>query len=684
MNPASTQQSPELQQSYNSPAPGASPTKDRNLDIGRSLRMHRTLAIVVAVAVFVGVFSFGLSRHPYYETSALIYVQPMKTKVITDNSEGIYDPGRYETFVQQQLQTIPRADIVEEALSKPATRAWRFRSEPQQAAVARLQHTLKVERVEQSYELSISLSGSDPVAIADVVNAVSNAYIRGERADEMSQSDQQLQILQDEQQRVSTELTNDRKEQAELSVSLGVADTSGDTGNPYDVQLVELRSELAKATADHDVAAAQYASVAGSASGAESLRSAADDLAATDPAIGTLKQAIGQRRSLLTSQMAGLTPKNPLYVQDQQELDRLDTTLSELEGQVRVKAGHQLQQKLQLEERRTADVVARLSQQLAEKTSIATGATPELQHAADLAADITRLQGRYNAVDNAINTIELDKDTSGLVHILVPATPPLAPKTSMKRLILAAALPLALILGIAAAVIMSKIDPKIYIGKDLVNLLGFYPMATLPNNSEVDRAVKDEFILRLLAGIDQIHRVDQAKTFVFTGASTNVSVTDLVGSLARKMQRLGYRVASIPASELIENHELSSGFFSTARDAEAPPAPMVTHENFVVQKIETMKRETDFLFIDAFPLLSSSETEFAARLSDVVILVAESAETTRGELKSSFALVTRLQVPGAAAVVSQVKIHDADDEFISSVRHVEARRRPVSDQGKSD
>jgi len=675
MNPASTQQSPESSQSFHSAGP--TPGKERGLDIGRSLRMHRTVAIAVAIVVFLGVFSFGLSRRPYYETSALIYVQPMKTKVITDNADA-YDPGRYETFLQQQLQTITRADIIGEALSKPATRAWRFPHEPEQAAIARLQHTIKVERVEQSYELSISLSGADPVAIADVVNAVSNAYIRGERSDEMSQSDQQLQILQDELQRVSLDLNNDRREQAQLSVSLGVADTSGDTGNPFDVQLVELRSELAKATAAHDVAAAEYASVDSSRAGSsQNLSSAADDLAATDPSIAALKQTIGQRRSVLTSQMAGLTPKNPLYALDQQELDRLDLALATMEGQVRVKTSSQLQHKLQLEERRTADIVARLSQELAAKTSIATGATPELQHAADLAADITRLQGRYNAVDNAINTIELDKDTSGLVHILVPAVAPVAPKTSMKRMILISALPLALFLALAAAILMSKIDPRIYIGKDLSRLLGFYPMATLPNKDEVDRAVRDEFILRLLAGIDQIHRMDGAKTFVFTGASTDVSVTELVGSLSRKMQRLGYRVAAIRASELIENHELSSGLFSTAQDETAPPVSIITHQNFVAQKIETLRQDADFVFIDSYPLLSSSETEFAARLCDVVILVSDSAATTRSELSSSFALVTRLHVPGAAAVVNHLSLHNADDEFIASVHNVQRRNRPA-------
>ncbi len=669
MNSASAQQSPESPQQLSLGA--ESPAKDRNLDIRRSLRMHRTLAAVVGIAVFLGVFSFGISRTPYYETQALIYVQPMKTKVITDTTEGAYDPSRYETYLQQQLQTAVRADILAEALSKPATRAWRFRGEPEQAAVARLQHSLKVERVEQSYELSINLSGSDPVAIADVVNAVSNAYIRGERADELAQSDQQLQILQDELQRVSTDLNNDRKEQAGLSVSLGVADTSGDTGNPYDVQLVELRSELAKATAAHDVALAQYESVESNHSDAsQNLRAAADEIMATDPAISSLKQTIGQRRSVLTSQMAGLTPKNPLYQQDQQELERLDLSLSAMESDVRVKAAHQLQQKLQLEERRTADIASRLSQQLAAKTSIATGATPELQHAADLAADITRLQARFNEVDNAINSIELEKDTTGLIHIIVPAVPPVAPKTSARRLILGAALPVALFLAVAAAILAAKFDPKIYIGKDIANLLGFYPMAVLPDNAEVDRVAKDEFILRLLAGIDQIHRMDGAKTFVFTAASSNASVTDLVASLSRKMQRLGYRIATIQASELIENHELSSGLFAT----DHMDAAEVTHENFVVQKIEAIKRDADFVFIDALPLLSSSETEFAVRLSDVVILVAESGETTRAEFRSSFALATRLHVPGAAAVVSQLSLRHADDEFITAVRSLEQRR----------
>jgi len=675
MSPASTQ-SPFESDQPSSAATGSS-SKDLDLDIVRSLRMHRTLAIVVFIVVFVGIFSFGLSRHPYYNTEALIYVQPMQTKVITDTSQATYDPSRYETFLQQQLQTIVRSDILAEALSKPATRAWRFRGESDRAAITRLQQSLKVNRVEQSYELSVNLSGNDPVAIADVVNAVNNAYIKGEHDDEMAQSNQQLSILQDELQRVSDDLASDRHQQARLSVSLGVADTTGDTGNPYDVQLAELRSQLAKAIAAHDVAAAEASSISGDQNGAsQSLRSAANDITASDPGLAALKQTIGTRRSAIASQMAGLTPKNPLYQQDMEELRRLDLTQAAMENEVRVKASHDLQQKLNLEAERTADIEARISQQLQQKTAVATGATPELQRAADLAADITRLQARYTEVNSAINSIELQKDTAGLVHVLVPAIPPLSPKTSVKRLILAAALPLALFMAVFAAVVMSKVDPKIYIAKDVAKLLNFYPMATLPHSAEVDRHARDEFNLRLLAGIDQIHRASGAQTFVFTAATSTSEVTDLVASLARKMGRLGYRVATLQASELIENRELSSGFFkaSDSDPAVMPPA-RTPHENFVVQKMEAIKKDADFLFIDALPLLTSSEAEFAARLSDVVILVAESAKTTRAELKSSLSLVRRLRVPGAAAVLNQLSLHHADDEFITGVHALQSRRR---------
>jgi len=670
MNSASTSTSLEPAQQF---PPGATNTlKSYDLDVMRSLRMHKLLFLSVTAIVFVVLAAFGLSRQPYYQTEALIYVQPMKSKLVTDPTEGSYDQPRYETYIQQQLQTIVRSDIMAEALSKPSTYSWRFPGEPEQAAIARLQHSLKVDRVSGSYELSIDLAGSNPVAIANVVNAVASAYIRGERSDELAQSDQQLQILEDERKRVSNDLTADHREQAELSVALGVADTSGETADPYDVQLADLRAELGKAVAAHEVAAAEASSLSDPQS-SEAIH-AADELASTDPGLAALKQSIGARRSLLESQMSGLTPKNPLYQQDQQELQRLDQSLTSMETEVRSKATEQLRRKLELESRRTSDIADRLSRQLSQKTAVATGATPELQHAADLAADITRLQARYNEVDNAINSIELEKDTAGLVHILTDAVPPLAPKNSTKRLIIGAALPFGIFVGLIAVVVMRKIDPRVYGGHDVAQVVHFYPIAILPHANSGEPPVRDEFLLRLVAGIDQIHRSDDAKTFVFTAASPESSIADLVSSLASSMEKLGYDVVTVKASDLITNQNLAQDI-ATAREAQPTP-PVIegnSHENFVVRNIQAITRDADILFVEALPLLSSSEAEFVGRLSDVAILVAESGQTTRQELRNAIALVKRLRLPGLATVLSDVKLSNADSDFISAVHTVERR-----------
>src|SRR5277367_500712 len=63
---------------------------DLNLDLARSLRMRRNLAIVAGVLVLLFLIHFGLSRKPWYQATSIIYVQPIVSKTPTDIS-GNYD-----------------------------------------------------------------------------------------------------------------------------------------------------------------------------------------------------------------------------------------------------------------------------------------------------------------------------------------------------------------------------------------------------------------------------------------------------------------------------------------------------------------------------------------------------------------------------------------------------------------
>jgi uncharacterized protein involved in exopolysaccharide biosynthesis len=696
MNPVIFKPSPESSQQADVDVPPSQQLKKFKRELIRSFRMYRIFAIAVGATIFALLLLFGLQRKPYFETSSLIYVQPAKAKLITDATGGTYDPTRYDTYIQQQLQTIVRSDILSDALKSLPPGAWSFPGESEQSAVSRLQKNIKVEREMGSYQLSITLGGGNPYGIANVVNAVTNSYIRKGRSDELAQTTQQLEVLQNEQKRLQAQLGGSRQSQVGLSTSLGVADTSGDNGNPYDAQLEELRSQLSAARGQHAIAEAQIASIVSRGSDSSpALKAAADDLIANDTGLGTLKQSIAARRSKLVGEMAGLTPKNPLYKQDEDELLRLDQSLDNMTNQLRDKAARQLQEKLKLEAARSSDVVARLQAQLSQQTAIATGATPKLQQAADIAAQITRLQAQLTEVDNAIAAIQLENQSTGLVHLLLPAEVPLKPKPSKKLIILGASLPVALMFGLLAAWLRHKMDPRVYIGEDVEKTLGFPPMAVLPDGQEVEAKVLDEFMLRLVAGLDNAHTTSGARTYVFTAASPNIEIGNLLIELAAKMDKLGYRTMILKASSALERLSLSSsdeddGDLGNDWDRRRLNEPQMSEtrlaksgesrimrprrESFVAESIERLKENVDLLFIEALPLRLSTEAEFAARLSDITVLVVESALTTREDLTGTMEVMQRLNVAGVATVLNDMRLQYADDEFIAMVQGVEERK----------
>jgi hypothetical protein len=204
----------------------------------------------------------------------------------------------------------------------------------------------------------------------------------------------------------------------------------------------------------------------------------------------------------------------------------------------------------------------------------------------------------------------------------------------------------------------------------------------------VKSSVVDEFMLRLVAGVDQAHRTGGARTFVFTAASPGSSISKMVAALARKIERFGYTTMIVDAAEIMKHVALPKdemayliGDGQVSKSSRISPA---RRDSYHIGNFSRMRSNIDLLFIEGLPLLSSAETEFAARLSDITVIVAESEKTTRTELTSSLELLKRLGVPGVAAVLSKVKTVHADDEFLAVIHDVETRQAEMPEQEPLD
>ncbi len=718
---------PQPSLSYSAPPPPRNPGRQ----IRRAYQMHPVLAWVAAVLASLGLVAFALSRGPFYEATALIYVQPEKARVATDLTDGAYDSMRYDSYIEQQKQTLLRSDVLSEALAQAEKASghpiWTLPKETPHTAMVRLQKNLKVERETGSYQLSVTLGGSDPKGLAALLNSIVRTYIMKQRLDELGQSDQQLALLMEERKRVQDELETDRAEEADLSKNLGVADVSSSSAMPgsntqasnqFDTELAVLRSQLADARAARTTADAQLQSVqAASSEGPDRpLDAAAQQTLENDPGLAAVKGEINKRRSELATHMAGLTPKNPLYQQDASEIKRLDQSLDEMAGELRAKAATDVMDKLRLQASRARDVEARIERQLQDEIAIATGATTKLQRASFLSTNIVRLQARFTELDNAVNALQLEHGSTGLVHLLVPAETPLKPKLSKTSLILAAALPLGIVLGLMAAMLRQKMDPYVYIGEDVSGVLLFPPMAVLPAQPEVGDVGMEKFMLRLVGALDQAHSSGGVRSIVFSSVSRDTELSGLIGMLQRALEKLGYRVRTNKAAAILARglaapehvvpelggetkaalagalHLESEGRGSGAQSSQhgssgngrsslaaAPPslngeahlvpAPVTAARGRrSVSLAEAFDGGVDLLLIEAPSLLFSAEAEFAARLADLTVLVSESAKTKRGELASALVLARRLSLKGVAAVLTEVRLRHADPELAAVIR----------------
>ena len=645
--------------------------------IVRSVRTYPRLAACVAAVELLGLVGVAFRQKSVYLANSQVYVESIAAKVLSDPGSALFDANKYENFLAEQMQLMQRQDVLTAAMtSLPASTYREFGATPAQAAEV-IQTQMKVARVFSSYQVSISLKGADAQKTAAIVNAITSAYVAAARKTSAEEYDQRAQLLGEERQRIETEVQAAQSEQTALGASIGVPNPGGESGNPYNAELNGIRLQLSEVRSAQDVAAAQLAALNGSGgSRTDGLTAAADESIAGDAGLGRMKATISQRKTQLNEQMSGMTASNPIYKQEQNEIADLDRTLDRMNNDLRDKAARHLQDKLHTDLRRTGDIESRLHGQLARQIANATSAVPRFQRAAEVAADIKRLDTRMAAVNDALRSLRMEVSGPSQVRVSLPATAPERPVASRKKLFMIIALPLALLFGAAAAILARKRDQHIYTGIDVEEVLGFPPLAILPARADVSPQVFGEYVLRLAAGIESAYRNSGARTFLLTAVSMTTDIAPVTTALTRKFQEIGVNVIVTTASDMLSPIEESAATTTHTAPAGADEqvrAAGVWSEGFLAANVAKMKAEHGLVLIDSEAILTCAQTEYVARCADATILIVECGVTTRKELFLAGELLHRLKVPGVGAVLEEVQLRYADVDFRNAIDGLDRR-----------
>jgi Mrp family chromosome partitioning ATPase len=397
-----------------------------------------------------------------------------------------------------------------------------------------------------------------------------------------------------------------------------------------------------------------------------------------------------------------MTENHPQRKQTEEALAQIEKELTDMQANLRRQAAAHLQQKLRTQLNQAQMVESKLNGDLQRGTSQAASTAPKIQRAAEIQADLDRLQARQTAVDDRISNLELESSSPGSVHLFSPAMTPLSPERSKVAKLLIAIFPVSIILGILTALILDLLDPHIYNGSDVEAVLGFAPIGMLFDDREVTQIVFDECALRLAAGIDHAARISGARTFVMTAVNSGAGTTSIIENLGSMLAKLGRKtlvidpsgnsepVAFITFGADLQKRTVSlpdGGDGGTGSNAELQkvksnlqslPARVPPVTNFVFESFQSLSSEYDVVLIDAAPILISAETEYLARMADVTVLVAEAGKTKKAWLTRAARLLERLGVAGAAAVVNKVHPARAEESLKHDLREFELRSERVN------
>jgi len=237
-------------------------------------------------------------------------------------------------------------------------------------------------------------------------------------------------------------------------------------------------------------------------------------------------------------------------------------------------------------------------------------------------------------------------------------------------------------------VLAQKLDPKVYIAADVEQVLGFAPLAQLPDFNEVSEGVAEEYVLRLASAVEHGRKQGDLKNCIFTGTASGAGVSTLLNRVRAMLQAMGRPTVLVNATGA-QPPTPRTAIGAPKGSPGLVPALRLSQSTALLREMagETEEGEESLVLTDTAPLAVSAETEYLARFVDCAIVIIESGVTTRAQLREVAATLQRLDVGAVGFVLNRVRLAKADRGFRQAVeaveKHVQSVSNPARRQDKS-
>ena len=637
-----------------------------------SLRQHYRLALGIALAVIVlGLPAAWWKGRPTFRTEGVLFVSPRFLRNLdTDPEHELQSNSQYREFVQQQVRTVNRYDIVANALppGSPEATTWSIGKESPRRATDRLRAALQVSPVPDTYQITVALEGEKASGLAEIVNKVMESYVRTAHHELLYDSDSRLRNLEEEKQQVQAGIDKMIDERAALAQELGTTVFSGAIVNSFDKQLGGTVDALADARRQRFIAEA--AAAVPDATNAAALQSAMNDTA-----LNGFKSALNTRKAELLTSIRGLGPQHAGRIAAEKEIRAIDQELEAVTASLQTKLAGNLDTIQRARQAQATAVERQLTQESQSVRKLTESYSRGYQRSLEVGEELDRLRKRLNAIEVRISYLRLENKAPGFVRIFSPAMTPEFPisggRTKLGALVLVAALALALLVPLG----IDYMDPRLRAPDELQVHLGLPITGWVPVGRDADPA----HVLRAAVSIRRQLHMLKHRAIVVSALAHGGGSTTLTLALAVALKRLGIRTLVIEANALTrdaryDGHPSGAGLtdWLAGRIEEEPPiapataalppriatGPGLCEDLLPVERLvsllDTQCEDRDLVLIDAAPLPASLATEEFVRVFGASLLIVDAEKDSKAAVSAALDKLDILAPSAFGAILNKV------------------------------
>lgn len=639
----------------------------------------RMVGIVFFVVTLLGLPLVFLLGQPLYQSTATLQVSPRYMKTLRDDIELEFQSNtQFLQFIEQQVRTINRYDVIELALqqlNESGQNLWHRDGESDRKAIQRLQASLAIRHVIDTYLIQVSLVTEKPEGVDAILNAVIAAFLERAREEQVFAADERVESLKEREQTLIEQIEDKTAERTEIGQELGFTYFNPQEANPFDTRLRQLQADILKARIERIEAQARLDAFLTQGETDTALPSIQEALL-SDPGLNSLKASLNMRRAELLTSTSGLSSTHPAYIDAQLELASIEQEISTRETALRERLSTGVEDRYRTATSQAREVEAQLEGMLNELELQSGDYAEGFNNAVSLTNYLQLLWSELDSVRERLNFFEAEESSPGFTRLVTAALPPLYPTGTGKKKLLLMILIAAAAISLATPIVIDLFDSRVRTVNDAHRTLGFPPLSWIINAVEPDHKLFAEDQLRRLAsGLIRDGNRHATRKIVITSVRPGGGTTWIVRSLTSTLNRLGYPAVVVEANAYRPDPAygngpgqaaaLESDFSRLSVNMTDPDVPSLTIGSSASSSklgnlqrlpafLDSLPQHYRFIIVDAPPLLTSADAELIVGAGDAVLLVAEAGVISKGELARAGKLLKSIDPPVVGTVVNRI------------------------------